>query len=143
MNRLVDYALHFVKTPYQWADKSPVLGGYDCSGFVCEVLRAAGLVGNKEVLNAQMLFDRFSVTGTTSVRAAGSLAFYGESITKIDHVAFMIDQYRIIEAGGGDSTTTTLEAADLRNAMVRMRLVGYRSDLVATVKPRYATIGLF
>lgn len=142
MNLLIQYAMQFVKTPYAYGDKSPVLGGYDCSGFVCEVLRSAGLVGNKEVLSAQMLFDRFNNNGTHGIRAAGVLSFYGESVTKISHVAFMIDPYRILEAGGGDSSTLKPEDADSRNAMVRIRLVSYRGDLVDTIKPRYAPIGL-
>lgn len=143
MDLLLAYAMSFVGKPYQWGDKSPVLGGFDCSGFVCEAwLRPAGLVGNKEDLNAQMLYNRFDPTGTHGVRGIGTLAFYGESVTKISHVAVMVCPYRILEAGGGDSTTTTPEAADARRAMVRMRLVAYRGDLVATVKPRYATIGL-
>lgn len=143
MNLLIDYAMQFVGKPYEWGGKVPVVGGLDCSGLACEILRFAGLIGNRETLNAQMLFDRFSKTGTQSlVGSAGALAFYGESVTKITHVAFMVDRYRVIEAGGGDETTTTEEEADRRGAMVRGRTVGYRGMPVAIVKPRYATIGL-
>lgn len=142
MQLLTAYALTFVGTPYEWGGKSHVAGGLDCSGFVSELMRSAGTLGNSEVLNSQMLYDRFAKDGTLGVYSAGTLVFYGESVTKITHVAFMVDAYRIIEAGGGTSETTTLEAADKRNAMVRIRHVHYRGDLVATVKPRYAKIGL-
>jgi cell wall-associated NlpC family hydrolase len=143
MNLLIDYAMRFVGKPYEWGGKTPVVGGYDCSGYASEILRFAGLIGNREILNSQQLYDRFSRTGTQcAVGSAGALAFYGESVTKINHVAFMVDRYRILEAGGGDSTTLTPEDADRRGAMVRGRLVDYRGKPVAIVKPRYATIGL-
>lgn len=141
MALLVDYAMRWVGKPYIWADKCPVVGGFDCSGLVCEILRFGGIVG-REDLNSQMLFDRFSKSGTMGVRGAGVLAFYGSSVTRITHVAFMVSPYQIVEAGGGDSTTTTPEEADRRRAMVRGRLIDYRGDLVATVKPRYAPIGI-
>jgi|GEM_PF-6708883 len=142
MDLLIRYAFSFVGTPYKFGGNNPLQGGIDCSGFVCEVLRFAGLVGNKEDLSAQMLYDRFHNTGTEGVKGPGVLAFYGESVTKITHVAFMVDQFRILEAGGGDSSTDTLAEAAVRGALVRGRLLEYRQDLVATVRPRYARIGV-
>ncbi len=142
MYRTIEYAMHFVGKPYIWGDKVPVLGGFDCSGIVCEILRSVGLVG-KENLNAQMLFNRFHITGYHGAPpGAGVLAFYGTKVTDISHVAFMIDPYRIIEAGGGDHTTTTPEAADARGAMVRIRLLSHRPDLLTLIKPRYSAIGV-
>jgi cell wall-associated NlpC family hydrolase len=143
VNLLIDYAMQFVGKPYEWGGKVPVVGGYDCSGYVCEILRFAGLVGSREILNAQMLHDRFSKSGTTSATPTpGALIFYGESVVKIAHVAFAVDRYRILEAGGGGRETDTAEEADKAGAMVRGRLITARKDLVSIVKPRYATIGL-
>jgi cell wall-associated NlpC family hydrolase len=141
MDLLIRYAMSMAGTPYAYGGNN-VLQGIDCSGFVCEVLRFAGLVGNKEDLTAQQLFDKFEQTGTVGVFAAGALAFYGSSLTKISHVAFMVDAHRILEAGGGDSTTHSVADAAKRNALVRGRLAKYRADFLVTVKPRYATIGL-
>lgn len=143
MDLLIAYAMTFVGTPYKYAGNNPLQGGMDCSGFVGEVLRFSGLVGNKEDLTAQELYDRFESSGSLGSRSAGSLAFYGKSVTQITHVAFMVDQYRILEAGGGQSSTVSIEDAAAKNAMVRGRLVNYRQDLVATVKPRYALIGMY
>jgi cell wall-associated NlpC family hydrolase len=134
---LIQYSMRFVGKPYIWGDKSPVLGGFDCSGFVCEVLRFAGLVGNKEVLNAQSLFNRFAASGRMVSHGAGALAFYGKGPTQITHVALMVSEDQILEAGGGDSTTTSEAAADGRNAMVRGRTLRYRGDLVAVMMPTY------
>lgn len=142
IDALIQYAFQFVGKPYVWGDKSPVVGGYDCSGFVSEVLRFAGVIGNRETLNSQGLFNKLEKTGKLGVYGPGVLAFYGESVTKITHVALMLNQYQILEAGGGDSSTTTVEQADARNAMVRGRLVNYRGAPVATVRPNYASIGV-
>lgn len=142
MDLTIKYAMQFVNLRYVYGGNSPLEGGIDCSGFVCEILRSAGLLKNGEDLTAQELYDRFSVTGTVGVRNAGTLAFYGKSVTSITHVAFMIDAFRILEEGGGTKDTNTLAEAAALDARVRQRIVGYRADLVATVKPRYGTIGL-
>lgn len=142
MDLLIRYAFSFIGTPYKIGGNNPLQGGIDCSGYVCEILRFAGEVGNHEDLTAQGLFDRLHTTGTMGIRGPCVLAFYGASVTKVSHVAFMVDTYRILEAGGGDRTTDTLEEAAERGAEVRGRLLEYRQDLVATLRPRYARIGL-
>lgn len=141
MDLLIRYAFTFANVPYKFGGNSPLDGGIDCSGFVCEVLRFAGLVG-REDLTAQSLYDRFARDGTLAVRGPGVLAFYGKSVAHITHVAFMVDAYRILEAGGGRADTDTLPEAAALNARVRGRLLEYRGDLVITVRPRYGTIGL-
>jgi len=67
----------------------------------------------------------------------GSLCFYGKSVNAITHIAMMINEYQVIEAGGGDSTTVTLEEAKKRGACVRVKAFGHRKDLVATILPNY------
>ena len=143
MDLLIAYALTFVGKPYIWGDKSPVLGGFDCSGFVCEILKFAGELGPRESLNSQGLLDRFSPISQHGLLSPGSLAFYGKDVTKIEHVAFMVSPYQILEAAGGDSSTIDAATADARNAMVRGRLLNYRSDFIQTLKPQYLKIGAF
>lgn len=142
MHHLLIYAFSMLGTPYCYGGNNK-LQGLDCSGFVNEILRSTGLVGNHEDLTAQQLYDKFSINGTQDRYTPGALIFYGQSVTKIYHVAMMIDKYRIIEAGGGDHTCLTPEIAKSLGAMVRIRLIDYRKDRVAIVAPRYATIGLF
>ncbi len=142
MDMLIDYAMQFVGKPYKYGGNNPMQGGMDCSGYVCEIFRFAGVVGNKEDLTASGLYLKFEHTGTHGIRGPGVLAFFGPSLTNITHVAFMVDAYRILEAGGGDSSTDTIEEAAARNAMVRGRTLAYRGDLVGTLKPRYSTIGI-
>jgi cell wall-associated NlpC family hydrolase len=141
VNFTIDYAKSFLGTPYVFGGNNR-LTGIDCSGFVCEVLRSAGVIGSED-LSAQMLFDKFMETTRMQVEKAGSIAFYGKDTAHITHVAFHIDRYRVIEAGGGDSTTHSFEDARARGAMVRMRPYKYRKDYLCSLMPIYAAIGLF
>lgn len=141
MDLLIRYAFSFVGVPYVYGGNNPI-SGLDCSGYVCEVLRFGGVIGNKEDLGAQGLYDRLERDSSFGLRGPGCLAFFGKSLTEITHVAFMVDTFRIIEAGGGDSTTTSVEEAKKRSAFVRGRLLTYRGDLVGTLKPKYSAIGI-
>lgn len=140
MKTLVDYAMSFVGVPYRWGGENPI-SGFDCSGLVQEILRSAGMDPPGDQ-TAQALYNYFASNAQGNPRCAGALAFYGKSHDKITHVAFMIDEYRIIEAGGGGSITLTKEDAALQNAFVRVRLLRYRSDFLCTIKPNYALIGV-
>lgn len=140
MTSLVQYALSFVGLPYLWAGDDTI-NGFDCSGLVQEILASAG-VDPKGDQTAQGLYDALEGTSKHGSVCVGALAFYGESVRKISHVAFCIDQYRMVEAGGGGSKTVTLQDAAAQNAYVRVRLIKSRKDLVATLKPQYNTIGV-
>jgi cell wall-associated NlpC family hydrolase len=137
---LIEYAMAFVGVPYRWGGENSITG-FDCSGLVQEILRSVGMDPPGDQ-TAQSLYNHFESRSTPNVYAAGALAFYGASITKITHVAFMIDPYRVVEAGGGGSLTKTKEDAALQNAFVRVRLVKARKDLLITLKPQYVGIGL-
>ena len=113
------------------------MSGFDCSGLVSEILRAAGVVKPHDDPSSQQLFDQLSSNGAYNVLKAGSLAFYGADSKNITHVAFLIDSDVAVEAAGGDSTTLTPEQAAFQNAFVKVRQVKYRSDLVAVIRPKY------
>lgn len=139
MMLLKEYALSFLGTPYKWGGNNR-LEGMDCSGFVNELLRSVGEIGQVD-LSAQGLFDFYQAKGEWNSYKLGALVFYGESPAKITHVAFLIDQWRVIEAGGGGHLILTREDAAAKGAMVRIRPIKYRGDLVAVVSPRYNGIG--
>ena len=140
MDELLAYARSFVGVPYVWGGEHP-MDGYDCGGFVQEVLASAGedKLGDQ---TAQGIYDHLIETGTPGAMGAGVIAFFGKSVMKITHVAFCVDGYRMLEAGGGGSRTLTREDAIRDHAMVRERLIKNRRDLVATIKPQYNKIGL-
>lgn len=139
MDILKAYALSFLGTPYKYGGENR-LDGLDCSEFIQELLRSVGLDPPGDQ-NAQALFDHFSVNGEWNRHGMGSLVFFGKDARNITHVAMMLDQYRIIEAGGGRADTKTLDDAKKRGAMVRIRHLSFRKDVVAVIRPRYTTIG--
>ncbi|TXG77618.1 peptidoglycan endopeptidase [Candidatus Dojkabacteria bacterium] len=140
MELLKEYALSFIGVPYRWGGDDAILG-YDCSGFIQELLKSCG-EDPPEDQTAQKLYDHFEKKGRWNSLGLGALAFYGKDTTKISHVAMMLDGYRIIEAGGGGSTTIDLNAAAAQNAFIRVRLLKERKDLVAIIKPYYHAIGM-
>jgi cell wall-associated NlpC family hydrolase len=134
MKLLIDYARTFLGTPYIWGGNSPQ--GYDCSGFVQEVLAFAG-VDPKGDQTAQTLYNHFLVHGLNTSVGAGALVFYGSSRGAISHVSMMTGKWTIIEAGGGDSKCITVEIANKKGAFVRERPLSIRKDLVAVLMPAY------
>ena len=128
--------MQLVGTPYRWGGDDP-LKGFDCSGLVIELLQSCGQLPRNFDTTAQGLYDKFLNKGLISSTGFGSLVFFGKSTSKITHVGFMLDSFRMIEAGGGGSSTTTVEEAARRNAFVRIRPITWRNDLVAAIRPRY------
>jgi cell wall-associated NlpC family hydrolase len=141
MQTLRDLAMSYVGIPYKFGGKNP-LTGFDCSGLACELLMSSGVLPHHTELNAQGLYDLLEKTGSVDRWGMGSLAFFGVDPKNIVHVGFCLDQYRMIEAGGGDHTTLLTADAAAKNACVRIRPIKYRKDFFAVVKPNYATIGV-
>lgn len=140
MQTLREYALRFVGVPYLWGGQHPA-NGLDCSGFAQVLLRSVGLDPPGDQ-NAQALFDHLCKNGNQVVGPQmGHFLFFGQSVTKITHIAMALDPYRMIEAGGGGSATTDLAAAIKAEAFIRISLIKRRQDLVAIVKPNYSSIG--
>jgi len=140
METLRLYALSFVGLPYKWGGDNP-LTGFDCSGLIQELLASVGkdLPGDQ---TAQMLFDHFSKNGKWNHYACGSLAFFGKDALHITHVSMLIDQHRVVEATGQGMRISTIEEAKANNAVVRIRLLKDRKDLIAIIRPDYQpTIG--
>lgn len=134
---LYDYLMQQIGKPYISGGDDPV-GGYDCSGLACEFLRAASMVRFDYRTNAQGLFEKFMKEGMTGVYGRFALSFYGESPLAIVHVGICLDDKLMVEAGGGDHTTTTVAEDIRRNAFVRVRAIKYRKDFLAVIMPRYA-----
>jgi cell wall-associated NlpC family hydrolase len=132
MKRLIDYAMQFVGTPYKWGGNNH--DGIDCSGLVEEILRSVGVEPEPRG-TAQTLYDYFK--DGLAYRGPGAICFFGKDKDHITHTAFMIDEVRMIEAGGGGPTCLTREDADQMNAFVRIRPYILRRDFVAAFSPNY------
>jgi cell wall-associated NlpC family hydrolase len=133
---LIDYAMSFLGVPYVYGGNNRFTG-LDCSGFVQEVIKSGGVILPSD-MSAQGLHDLFINAGCK--RQAGALAFFGKGPKEISHVALMVDGYRIIEAAGGDRTTRDFDEFKRRGAMVRIRPLTHRTDLITVLWPGYAFI---
>lgn len=136
LDDLITYANSFLGRPYIYGANGP--DTFDCSGFICEILRSVGLVRAHEDLTAQGIFDKFKIEQIPIMSISkGALLFYGRNSRDISHVALAINAYSVIEAGGGNTSTDSLEKARKLNACVRQRGINLRSDLVAILQPPY------
>lgn len=123
----INYALRFVGVPYLWGGSTP-MGGLDCSGLAQILLAFFGL-DPKGDQTASDLYQYSLQYGIKSSPQCGALVFYGHP-NKISHVAVMLDNERIIEAAGGDSTVIDLKTSISREAFVKISKYDRRSDLV-------------
>lgn len=134
----VEYALRFIGKRYYWGEgigkgDDPVFG-FDCSGYISEVLRATGVFNNAQRENAAGILTIFKKKVAPGPDI-GVLAFYGSKPNAPTHVAIFRDERFILESGGGNSSTINDTTAAIRNAFVRMRPYTYRSDLIALADP--------
>lgn len=135
MNIREELLLRHLNVPYIWGADNP-LKGFDCSGFVQWYLAQFGAdpMGDQ---TAQGLYDYFLINGTNKVQDLGALSFYGKSNSAISHVAIHLTPMLIVEAGGGNHTTTTYQAAMDQGACIRVRPVNRRKDYIGTIMPHY------
>ena len=109
----------YIGTPYKLGGNVTQDGGLDCSGLVLEGLRSIGKWGLSDD-TAQGIFNKFNKQTNLRVKPqSGDLLFFGESGSKITHVAVCLNEFQMIEAGGTDKT-----------GMVRIRPLSWRKDLI-------------
>ena len=113
--------------PYKWGGNDPMTG-FDCSGLMVEVLQTVGLMGRGSDDTADGLSRMFN---ETEVFQPGVMVFWDwNKDGRIDHVemiAHVDDDGEIytVGASGGDSSTSSVQAAIMADAYVKMRpLVG-------------------
>lgn len=133
---VINYALSFLGVPYIYGGNNR-LQGIDCSGLTCEVLKAVGIIKHQEDYSARQLIKVLKDRGALSMPTitSGCVLFFGKSKDLVEHVAIALDERSMVEAGGGDRSVLTLEAAKERGACVRIRPI--RKDLVECLLPTY------
>ena len=128
---MVDYAKAFIGLKYVWGGNDAHDGGFDCSGLILEILRSVGLWGSSDT-SAKGLFTSLIDQGWQLVDQAdlqaGDILFYGKTRQTIDHVSMAINDWQIIEAGGGSET--------IKRGMTRVRTLTWRKDCCAIIRPR-------
>lgn len=128
---MFEYALSMLGTHYVWGGNTPD-EGLDCSGYMCEVLRAYGHIDNQDY-NAKMLHRVFLLKANKTCptfdecESENFLVFYGEDEEKITHVG-MFNQYYLtyVESGGEGRQAST-------KGFVRVRPIDHRDDIVAMI----------
>lgn len=108
--------------PYIWGGDDP-LRGFDCSGLMNEVLKAAGVLPREGDWTAEQLAGKFPRVNEAALKP-GCLLFWNRG-TKIGHVemvyAIIGGTIFTIGASGGGYTTTSPEEAAKQNAFVKVR----------------------
>lgn len=130
-DELIAYAKRFINTPYIYAANGA--GAMDCSALICETLKAFGFLDPGKDFSSQMIHDHLEFIAKSSGIKKAAILFFGENKKKITHTSMAINEWQMIEAGGGDSTTVNMAESKRRGAMVRVRPINARRDLVAAL----------
>ncbi|MBK7143430.1 MAG: C40 family peptidase [bacterium] len=120
---LLTTALAYIGTPYRWGGDDP--SGFDCSGFVLECLKSAGLIGEKDDFTANQLLARYSASQIESARP-GALQFLCDKTRCAYHVVICLDEHFQIGASGGDSRTLSTPDAWRQNAYIKIRPISQK-----------------
>lgn len=128
---IANVARLFLGAPYRWGGEEAFSGGgqpegYDCSGFVVDVLQAFELLPARGDWSANQLAARFA---PTLAPEPADLVVYGREDAPITHIGFYLGGEEAISAAGGGPGMDTVEEARARDARVKLHPVGYRSDL--------------
>ena len=128
-------AFKLLGKPYIWGGDD-IINGFDCSGFVIEVLKSVGILPRKGDWTAHDLSNKFKKVQKFE---PGNLVFWDwNNDGRIDHVEMIFD---ITETGtvltigasdGGPKTLTPKNAED-QNAYIKIRPI--REGFCAIVNP--------
>lgn len=135
----VEIAEELLFKPYIWGGNDPNTG-FDCSGFVIEVLQSVGKLPYKYDGTANDLYTLYSSKGIQSRESlkSGCLVFYGNPIIHVEIVYGILAGDNVIltiGAMGGGAHTITLEDAKAQDAYVKIRPI--KSNWSHAVDPFY------
>jgi len=110
----------FLGIPYKWGGNDP-MAGFDCSGFVIEILKSVGMLPRTGDWSAEGLRDYFKGQAVISP-VEGCLVFWSNSQgNKVIHVEYALNNYLTIGASGGGGSTVTVQDAIERDAYIKVR----------------------
>ena len=124
-------AWSYLGTPYIWGGDDPE--GFDCSGFVVEVLKSVGVLPRKGDWTADSLFLFLDPQyHRVSTPEEGDIVFFYNTYTsKMEHVEICVISGLSLGASGGGSHVTNRKAAMDYNAFIKVR--PYESDKRAKI----------
>ena len=126
-------AWQFLGLPYRWGGDDP-MQGFDCSGFIIELLKSTGILSRKMDTTAHGLWMMFA-NNEVAIPVEGCLVFWKRSDGRIIHVEMCIDERRSIGASGGGGTTVTIEDAIQKNAYIKIRPFRTRPHIKGFLDP--------
>lgn len=131
-----EVAFAFLGKPYIWGGDDPI-NGFDCSGFVIEIMKSVGLLPRGGDWTAQGLYEYFVTNGASPRKPAeGVLVFwYNSAGDRIIHVEYCLDEMRTIGASGGGSSTDSAEDAARQNAYIKVRPINEMRGKMAYLDP--------
>jgi len=112
-------AWSFLGKPYRWGGDDP-MAGFDCSGFIVELLRSTGHLDRGIDLTAQGLWDSFAAW-EVSVPYNGCLVFWQNYRGMVNHVELCLDNRHSIGASGGGGMCISEQDAIEQNAYIKIR----------------------
>ena len=124
----IDKAKKYLGTPYVWGGESMSEGGFDCSGFVYNVLNDSGIKAGRDTAQGYYTkFKKYEVAKTPIY--SGDLLFFGKSKNNITHVAIAVSNTEMIESIGNKKNTKNNKGKG-----VSISRVTRRKDLVAVCR---------
>ena len=132
LSKLSLMAMQYLGVPYVWGGDNPKTG-FDCSGFVQRALADCNMYAFDRDRTSQTLYHYFKSRGLRSGIETDSVLFFGKDVDHITHIAIALNDELMIEAGGGDSSTTQNNTHLRSDARVRIKPINLRSDLVASL----------
>jgi len=135
-------ALSYLGTPYIWGGDDP--SGFDCSGFVIECLKTAGLIKEREDMTADELLKRYT-DNRVNQPCKGALLFTVNKKGTATHVVICLDRYFQIGASGGTKRTNNRQESWRDNAYVKIRPIRFDRQSYIVVDPfvQKRTINIF
>ena len=123
--QFIAIAKKYLGKPYVWGGESEAEGGYDCSGYLYNVLKDAGFKTTRNT--AQGYYNKYSGYEVSSINQ-GALLFFGKSKDKITHVAIAdVNGYMFESIGNSSNSKYKPGKGITRSKQTR------RKDLVAIV----------
>jgi len=129
----------FLGIPYRWGGNDP-MAGFDCSGFIVEVLKSTGHLPRGVDLTANGLYQKFYLNGKQIADPyGGCLVFWGDKVcgimTQAYHVEMCVDCFRSIGASGGGGSTVTVQDAIEADAYIKVRPFSSRASICGFADP--------
>lgn len=103
------------------------MAGFDCSGFVIEILQTVGLLPRAFDTTADGLYRKFEKVA--SAREGRLVFWHGGDGQRMIHVEYCIDSVHSIGASGGGSKTISVKEAIEQNAYIKIRPFRSRKHL--------------